>query len=48
MLNIYTALGGVGEDCKGEIAKAIKYAGDFPFGVNAVTLLRESGISEYL
>lgn len=48
MVNIFIALGGNVKTEKSELAKAIKYAGDFPYSVNGVTYLRESGIAEYL
>lgn len=48
MINIYLALGGEQGSSNGQIAKAIKYAGDFPYCVNSATFLRESGILEYL
>ena len=48
MINIYLSLGGAQGSENGQIAKAIKYAGDFPYCINSATFLRESGILEYL
>ena len=48
MINIFIALGGVQKENKGELARAIKYAGDLPYAINSVTFIRESGILEFL
>ncbi len=48
MINIFIALGGTQNIEKGELAKAIKYAGDLPYGINSVTFIRESGILEFI